>query len=236
MPEIRIASWNVNGIRSYIFNNQASGKFKGISEIASDSNLQHLLDTTDSNVICFQETRCGQEKMANIKLEGWNIYSSSSEGEGGRSKDRYSGVAIMIKTELGEPESVVVNLPTLEPPTDCSDREGRFIALDFIDYQIINTYVPNAGTNFNYRTQRWDPAMLEYLNSLEKRVIWVGDMNIARTPYDLCLGNVRHTPKGKRLLENSALGCVAGEVLFGECAKGAAVGAGATVISDQKKD
>ena len=39
------------------------------------------------------------------------------------------------------------------------------------------------------------------------------------------------TNDGKRLLENSALGCVAGEVLFGECAKGA----GATVISDQKK-
>ncbi len=44
------------------------------------------------------------------------------------------------------------------------------------------------------------------------------------------------TNDGKRSLENSALGCVAGEVLFGECAKGAAVGAGATVISDQKKD
>ena len=43
------------------------------------------------------------------------------------------------------------------------------------------------------------------------------------------------TDDGKRLIGNSALGCVAGEVLFGECAKGAAVGAGATVISDQKK-
>mgnify|MGYP001252074352 CR=1 FL=1 len=41
------------------------------------------------------------------------------------------------------------------------------------------------------------------------------------------------TPKGERLLGNSAIGCVAGEILFGECAKGAAVGAGATVISDQ---
>tara|TARA_Y200000002_G_scaffold130064_1_gene107162 strand:- start:15883 stop:16083 length:201 start_codon:yes stop_codon:yes gene_type:complete len=44
------------------------------------------------------------------------------------------------------------------------------------------------------------------------------------------------TSDGKRLLENSAVGCVAGEILFGECAKGAAVGAGATVISDQKKN
>ena len=44
------------------------------------------------------------------------------------------------------------------------------------------------------------------------------------------------TSDGKRLLENSAVGCVAGEILFGECAKGAAVGAGATVIPDQKKN
>tara|TARA_B100001109_G_C18841143_1_gene464422 strand:- start:737 stop:931 length:195 start_codon:yes stop_codon:yes gene_type:complete len=43
------------------------------------------------------------------------------------------------------------------------------------------------------------------------------------------------TDDGKRLISNSAIGCVAGEVLFGKCAEGAAVGAGATVISDQKK-
>tara|TARA_B100000579_G_scaffold263251_1_gene216914 strand:+ start:162 stop:353 length:192 start_codon:yes stop_codon:yes gene_type:complete len=42
------------------------------------------------------------------------------------------------------------------------------------------------------------------------------------------------TNDGKRLLENSALGCVAGEVLFGECAKGAAIAGGATIITDQK--
>ena len=206
MPEIRISSWNVNGIRSYIFNNKPSAKFKTIDAIDPESNLQQLLDESDSNVICFQKTRCGMEKMDKIKIPGWNIYHASSEGEGGRGKDRYSGVAIMIKQAFGQPEGVIVNLPTLVEPLDLNgrDREGRFIALDYGDYIIINTYVPNAGTNFTYRTQRWDQAMLEYLTSLNelgKRVIWVGDMNIARTPYDLCIGNVRTSPKGKRLLE-----------------------------------
>ena len=42
------------------------------------------------------------------------------------------------------------------------------------------------------------------------------------------------TSDGKRLMENSAIGCVAGEILFGECEVGAAVGAGATLITDQK--
>lgn len=41
------------------------------------------------------------------------------------------------------------------------------------------------------------------------------------------------TPEGGRLLQNSVVGCALGEVLFGKCAEGAAVGAGATIISDQ---
>ena len=42
------------------------------------------------------------------------------------------------------------------------------------------------------------------------------------------------TNDGKRLIENSALGCVAGEVLFGACAEGAAIAAATTIITDQK--
>ena len=41
------------------------------------------------------------------------------------------------------------------------------------------------------------------------------------------------TPKGERLLQNSALGCIAGDILFDNCKAGAAVGAGATLIDDQ---
>ena len=41
------------------------------------------------------------------------------------------------------------------------------------------------------------------------------------------------TPKGERLLQNTALGCIAGDIFFDNCKAGAAVGAGATVIDDQ---
>ena len=41
------------------------------------------------------------------------------------------------------------------------------------------------------------------------------------------------TPKGGRLLQNTALGCIAGDILFDNCKAGAAVGAGATIIDDQ---
>ena len=43
------------------------------------------------------------------------------------------------------------------------------------------------------------------------------------------------TSDGKRLIENSAIGCLAGEVFFKDCAAGAAVAGTANIISDQKK-
>ena len=42
------------------------------------------------------------------------------------------------------------------------------------------------------------------------------------------------TSDGKRLMDNSLIGCVAGEVLLGKCEVGAVVGAGATLVTDQK--
>ena len=41
------------------------------------------------------------------------------------------------------------------------------------------------------------------------------------------------TPKGERLLQNTAIGCIAGDIFFDNCKAGAAVGAGATVIDEQ---
>ena len=41
------------------------------------------------------------------------------------------------------------------------------------------------------------------------------------------------TPKGERLFQNTALGCIAGDIFFDNCKAGAAVGAGATIIDDQ---
>ena len=43
------------------------------------------------------------------------------------------------------------------------------------------------------------------------------------------------TSDGERLLSNSVVGCAVGQVFFDDCAAGAAVGAGATIIDDQTK-
>ena len=43
------------------------------------------------------------------------------------------------------------------------------------------------------------------------------------------------TKEGERLLGNTAAGCILGEIAFGKCEEGAAIGAFTTVITDQKK-
>ena len=207
MSELRVASWNVNGIRSYILDHLPSSKFQDKTEIDASSNLGHLLQLYNPNIICFQETRCGTENMARFKIPGWKVYSSSSEGDGGRGPNRYSGVSIWVSESLGLPEPILINqLPSLSEPIMSADKEGRFIALRYPDFIIINTYVPNAGTNFTYRTERWDPAMADFLTnekSSGKLTIWMGDLNVARTPYDVHFGDVSCLPQAQKLLTES---------------------------------
>ena len=203
--ELRVASWNVNGLRSYILDDLPSGKFRDKTEIGATSNLNHLLVLYNPNIICFQETRCGADNMSRFKVPGWKVYSSSSEGTGGRGPNRYSGVSIWVSESLGLPEPTQIDLlPNLAETITSADREGRFLALRYPDFTIINTYVPNSGTNFSYRTERWDPAMAHFLVSEKesgKLTIWMGDLNVARTPYDVHFGDVRHLPQAQKLLQ-----------------------------------
>lgn len=205
--ELRVATWNVNGLRSYILDQLPSGKFKGKTEIAGDSNLAELIRLYRPNIICFQETRCGADNMSRFQIPGWTIYSSSSQGQGGRGPNRYSGVSIWVSDELALAEPTKLEqLPSLTEPITSADREGRFLALRYPTFTIINTYVPNAGTNFSYRTERWDPAMAAFLASEKESgllTIWMGDLNVARTPYDVHFGDIRHLPQAQKLIKES---------------------------------
>ena len=60
---------------------------------------------------------------------------------------------------------------------------------------LVGTYVPNSGVNRNdlllrlpYRTLSWDKDLYTYLLNLEKeygKVIWLGDLNVAKNDNDL---------------------------------------------------
>ena len=191
---VKITSWNVNGLRTRIIDNKDASQFRQKTQIDTDSNLGQLIEEFDPDILCFTETRCSLETAQKFQIPGYyKYYNSSSSLEKGRSGDRYSGVAVWSKLK---PNYVSDLLPTLSE----NNLEGRILTLYFNNFILINTYQPNAGSNFEYRITQWDPAMGQYLEILKQEcphipIIWTGDLNIARTPIDVHFGDIRHKKK-----------------------------------------
>ena len=174
---MKIISWNVNGIRSNILDNNTA-KFKRSRKIEDKSVLKTIIDNYNPDIICFQETRLGKDlyhlfESSNIKEFFPYQYWSSSQGEKGRAGNRYSGTSIWSKIK---PDSVIYDAPGL------NDKEGRFIQLNFKNCILITTYTPNTGSNWDYRLKHWEPIITKYLCTLSKGIkplIYCGDNNIA---------------------------------------------------------
>lgn len=174
---MKIISWNVNGIRSNIVDSY-NAQYKKPRSIAPGSPLMSLIENHNPDVICFQETRLGEDlyclfESKEIKAYYPYQYWSSSKKEKGRSGNRYSGTSIWCKEQ---PIQVLYDAPGL------NDEEGRFIQVDFPTITIITTYTPNTGSNWDYRLSHWEPiinAYLSKLSKLDKPVVYCGDNNIA---------------------------------------------------------
>ena len=174
---MKFISWNVNGIRSNIVDNNSS-KYKLPRKIDENSPLDQIISTYQPDIVCFQETRLGPDlyhlfQTDHIKKIYPYQYWSSSQGEKGRSANRYSGTSIWSKHK---PNSIKYDFD------DLNDREGRFIQLTFDNFIVITTYTPNTGSNWDYRLDHWEPKIRDYLYKLslgKKPVIYCGDNNIA---------------------------------------------------------
>ncbi len=157
---MKLISFNVNGIRATV-----------------KKGLLTTIEQLNPDIMCFQETKANDEqvKEALAELKGYELYSYSAEKPG------YSGTAIISKTK---PMSVQYGLGIAE-----HDNQGRAITVEYPDFYLVNTYVPNSGqelVRLDYR-MTWDVALLAHLKKLEKKkaVIWCGDMNVAHKPIDL---------------------------------------------------
>lgn len=134
--------------------------------------LTELITTYEPDILCFQETKIN--KTIKMEIEGYDCESHIGEKPG------YSGTVIFYKKNMDKPINIYRN-----------KIEGRLICLEFEDFNIINVYVPNSGTNLarlQYRVEEWDKSFIDELNGLKidkKPLIVVGDMNVARKEYDL---------------------------------------------------
>lgn len=157
--ELKIISWNVNGIRAV--------EKKGFINIVEEMN---------TDILCLQETKAQDDQVSPILIDsGYHFTSNSAVRKG------YSGTAIMSKTE---PIKFTPDIGL-----DNHDQEGRVLAAEYENFYLVNVYVPNSGAalvRLDYRKQ-WDIDFLSFLKALEEKkpVILCGDLNVAHQPIDL---------------------------------------------------
>lgn len=170
---LKIVTWNVNGIRSRIFNHEINNKLKKnhIFIPEENSSMSNLLKK-NPDIICLQETRTDKE----INLSGFISYFNHSKSDkSGRAGNRYSGTVIYTKIK---PNNVIYTIPGYE------DQEGRIIVLYFDNFILINVYTPNSGTNYDNR-MIWNKAFLNFLTTVKCEVIFCGDLNVAYRSEDI---------------------------------------------------
>ncbi len=82
-----------------------------------------------------------------------------------------------------------------------AEHEGRVLVLEFSDFYLVNTYVPNSKPDLSrlkLRETEWDPGMLEFLKGLEKTkpVVICGDFNAAHEEIDIARPKTNHHSAG----------------------------------------
>ena len=156
---MKLASWNVNGIRAVI-----------------KKNFAQFISDHQPDILCLQETKARAEQVdLPLELAGYRTYWNAAEKPG------YSGTAIFSKYE---PISTSYGIGIEE-----HDNEGRVITAEFPDFHLVTVYTPNSQNELRrlpYR-QQWDTDFLTYCKKLEKSkpVIFCGDLNVAHEEIDL---------------------------------------------------
>ena len=168
---IKIVTWNVNGIRSRVFNNKTSTQLRKNKYYSPEENssISNLIKETNADIICLQETRCNVETGKLAIIDGYNSYFNCSKLTDARGPNRYSGTAIYTKQV---PINIEYNVP------DYDDQEGRIIIAHYEHFTVINVYSPNSGTNYENKIKFQD-ALYNFVNNLDTRIIYCGDFNIA---------------------------------------------------------
>ena len=170
---MKIVSWNVNGIRSRIFNDKTSaqiGKVKDIL-IENGSPISQILEL-EPDIIFLQETRCDTTNGSRFKIPNFNSYFNESKENDHRGPNRYSGTCAYISENL-----MIKNIRYDIP--DYNDTEGRIIIIELEETLLVSVYAPNSGTNYDKKID-FNEKMLNFLNNSTKKIIFCGDLNMAK--------------------------------------------------------
>lgn len=161
MKNIRIVSWNINGIRA-----------------ANKKGLTDFIKKDKPDICCFQEIKARPEqiehdlKNCDDYLKYWNPAKKAG----------YSGVATFTKLE---PKTIIVG----DRDNDW-DEEGRVLITKYDEFTLLNVYFPNGKKDkgrLMYKMEFYE-YFLKYINKLREqgeKVIFCGDVNTAHNEIDL---------------------------------------------------
>ena len=157
MGNLKMISWNVNGIRACVT--------KGFKDFFCKIN---------ADIFCIQETKC-QENQIELEFPGYNSYWNSAEKKG------YSGTAIFTRNK---PISVKYGIGIDEH--DKEGRVVTLEFDKFYIVNIYTPNSKRELERLDYR-QIWEDEIKKYLLELNKNkpVILCGDLNVAHQEIDL---------------------------------------------------
>ncbi|MBI2409856.1 exodeoxyribonuclease III [Candidatus Kaiserbacteria bacterium] len=168
---MKLASWNVNGLRSLAPQQNLFAK-------QTPNYWEIFLQAVRPDIFCLQEVKASPEQIPEAMRSpaGYSSFFSAC-----RTRKGYSGVALYTKVK---PLSVVYDLGIPE-----FDEEGRFIGAEYEDFWLLNVYFPNGGRGperLDYKLRFYD-AFLLFAEKLRKNkpVIFCGDINTAHEEIDL---------------------------------------------------
>ncbi len=186
---MKIASWNVNGIRA----------------IAKKGDLRAYFESKDApDILAMQETKVTEEQLTSDLRTPKDFYTCYNSAE----QKGYSGTAVWSKIK---PRSIISGYP--HPTFDHSlhNKEGRVTGVEFDTFTFFSVYFPNGGKSpehFEYKFLFYE-TLFEYFESLRKKgksLIISGDFNIAHTPLDIARpkeneGSIGFTVEERKLLD-----------------------------------
>lgn len=164
MAEIKLISWNINGIRA--------AERKGFLDFMNQGRY---------DIVGIQETKIHDPTVLSPALQSPDHYNSywhsAIERKG------YSGVAVFTKTV---PQKVKTNFG----PQSLLSTEGRILELEFPKFVFLNIYFPNGGSGearLTYKLKFYS-QFLDYIKKLDragKNIVFTGDLNTAHHEIDL---------------------------------------------------
>lgn len=155
--DMKLVSWNVNGIRACV-----------------QKGFYDFFQTIDADVFCIQESKM-QPGQADIKADGYHMYMNSAVRKG------YSGTMLFTK-QL--PLAVTYGMGIEEHDQEGRVITAAYDSFYVVNVYTPNS--KEGLLRLDYR-MRWEDAFRGYLRYLDakKPVIVCGDMNVAHQEIDL---------------------------------------------------